>query len=325
MRTLTSKLKIFASVVAAVLMIGATTSFASAVTPDVVFNNGSGVVGIGEEMNFLRIGDANGANTTEACTEGQTVDLWFYVHNTNPSELNGANYDSDTVAKNTKVDIDFANSGFVNNHEIVASVKADNSALAVDNAYITCQGKAISLEFASQSMTTNAPAYTTPYTLTGSIMDHATLGYAGKVPGCFDFRAFIKVRVKVHVKPEIVKPTCDLLEVVKSGKTVTVKKINYTANSATVDNVAVDFGDGTNKVLSFSQLPFSYTYANESNYTVRATLKTSLGDTTSNSCVISIKPDQLPNTGAGSTIAIFIGTTFIGAFLYRNRAIRSLR
>lgn len=41
-------------------------------------------------------------------------------------------------------------------------------------------------------------------------------------------------------------------------------------------------------------------------------------------CKETVKPASLPNTGAGSTIAIFLGASFIGAFLYRMRVLRGI-
>ncbi len=339
MNTFKSKLKVFGTTFAiALVAIVASANFAAAQGPDVVFNNGSGVAGVGEEKNFLRIGDANGGNTTEACNEGQTVDLWFYVHNTNPTELNGPNNDGIGVARNTKVDLSFKNSGFLNSQEVDASVKADNSALAEDNAFITCQGQAISLEYVSQSLFTNAPAGAVPYTLTGNIMDKATLGYNGVVPGCFDFRAFITVKVKVHLKPVPVF-TCDLLTVSKLADNKFRFVASYTANNgATFKDVTYNVNDGTSfsgtetADHTFAAFNGSKNVTATVNFTVNGQPQTNSNE----KCVVAVsskivtppvtpKPTSLPNTGAGSTIAIFGATSILGAFLYRMRALRGTK
>lgn len=357
MKNFTSKLKIFGSTFAiAMVALVASANFAAAQGPDVVFNNGSGVAGIGEEKDFLRIGDANGGNTAEACTEGQNVNLWFYVHNTNPTELNGPNLDSNAVAKNTKVDLNFKNSSFANSQEIDASVQATNSALASDNAFITCQGQAISLEYVSQSLFTNAPAFTSPYALTGSIMDSATLGYdGGVVPGCFEYRAFITVIVKVHVKPVVVPVySCDLLTVSKLADNKYRFTVTYTAkDGATFKNVSYDFGDGA-KADDDATIDHTYVGSNDVknvtatvNFTVDGAVKTATNANcakqvtlTKENCTIPgkenlpknspdckkivVKTSTLPDTGPGGVVAAFVGASFIGAFLYRMRALRSV-
>ena len=261
--------------------------------------------------------------------------MWFYVHNTNPTELNGANNDGVGVAKNTKVDVDFKNTGYAKSQEILASVKADNSALATDNVFITCQGQEISLEYVSQAMTTNAPQWNVPYTLTGNIMDNATLGYNGIVPGCFEYRAYISVKVKIHVKKAPVTPiySCDLLTVTKLADNKFRFSVNYTAaNGATFKNVSYDFGDGVKKD-DVATADHTYTDLNNSKNVKVTTNFTVDGKTvskTSDKCASVISfvkkpvtpPTELPKTGAGSTIAIFLGVSFIGAFLYRMRALR---
>ncbi|MEM6997537.1 MAG: hypothetical protein AAF413_01365 [Patescibacteria group bacterium] len=200
---LVNKFKNILSVLVLVGLIGSTVAAVNAQAPDVVFNNATGVSGgVGNEADFLRINNATGGNTIEACEDGQTVNLWFYVHNTNPSFVNGNNYDGAGVAHNTRVDLDFLNNGgFTDSKTIRGTVKADNSATATDTVSVTCGSDDIKLEYVSQSMAHNAPAWNSPFALTGNIMNSATLGYdGGLVPGCWEYRAYITVTVKVVVE-----------------------------------------------------------------------------------------------------------------------------
>jgi PKD domain len=138
--------------------------------------------------------------------------------------------------------------------------------------------------------------------------------------GCWDQRVFVRLEVELVEKPIVTpKPaTCDLLDATKGTKSITIKNVKYTANDATINTVTVSFGDGTTKVLKTSELPFTHNYAAEGNYSIKATLNTSMGDVTSTACTI-------PDTGAGSVFAIFALVTAAAAFVHNLLARRNVR
>ncbi|MDO8265979.1 MAG: hypothetical protein Q7T41_03485 [Candidatus Saccharibacteria bacterium] len=357
MKNIIRNSKLFSALFVATLFVGlATIAPVNAQTaPDVVFNNGTGIDGVGDESNFLRINDANGANTATACTDGQTVDLWFYVHNTNPTIMNGTNFDGAGVAHDTKVDIDFKNTGYVNSHEIQASVKAENSALAVDNAFIDCGDKKIAIEYVSQSLTTNAPAASSPYALTGSIMNNATLGYdGGVVPGCFEYRAYIKVTVKVVVQPVPKTPTytCDEFVLAFVDRKANVSFRPNGQNGATFKDATVKYNaDGVNKETSVfnsvnaeGKIASSHTFGDkDKNVEAVATVRFNVTENNAVTVkeveckdskvlgvktpptVVKPKPTTLPKTGAGDIAGILAVVTVAGAFAHRQYTLKRNR
>ncbi|MDB5182411.1 MAG: exported protein of unknown function [Candidatus Saccharibacteria bacterium] len=143
-------------------------------------------------------------------------------------------------------------------------------------------------------------------------------------------------------KPPVVSYTCDLLKVVQDTADKHKATFTFTTSqdaTTKVSTYVIDFGDGSTPFTT-NQNPYTYTYAKEGTYNVVGKVNFVLADSTpkngvaGNKCIgtvtISSKPPVtpptvLPNTGAGSTIAIFGATTVLGAFLYRMRALKSLR
>ncbi len=197
-------MKIFKSIVATVaafsfILSGAATVSAQTISPH--FNVYDDVSGIGDESDFVRIGNKDGGNTAEACTEGQVVDLWLYVHNGSAETGNGENYDGPAVATNTKIKFNVEQGAYKNSHEVSAVISADNAASVTDSASITCGGEAVALQYVGlKSFTTTNPDKEN-YTLDGDPINGASLGFDGKVPGCWQYRASMVVSVKVVKKP----------------------------------------------------------------------------------------------------------------------------
>lgn len=208
-RTLSKINKLWALALALIAVTLVSFAVASAQAPTVRFNNANGVSGgIGSESDFLRINNATGGNTAEACTNGQEINLWFYVHNTNPSFSNGTNNMGIGVATGTFVDLDISNqSSFEATKTLTGKVGASNAHTTTDTATITCGSENIKVEYVSQSMAHNAPAWNSPFALTGNIMNNASLGYdGGVVPGCWEYRAYITVTVRVVTEPPAPEP-----------------------------------------------------------------------------------------------------------------------
>lgn len=313
------------------------------------FNIHSGVGnGVGDESDFLRINNATGGNTAEACTDGQEVNLWFYVHNGQSSLNNGTDYTGSGVATNTVVDIDFNNSGFTNSHEIEASIGAANASTVTDTVDINCGSEQISIEYVSQNMSTNAPDWTSPYSLTGNIMNGATLGYdGGLVPGCWDYRAYITVTVKVHIEEEEVQEpviecvglqaiTVDRTRRLLRASTPVVQNATLNGFSFSVEDkdgqevfsadTAADVLEVTTSELAVGDY-MAYLIVNTSEGSTERT------DVCSAPITIDEAPEQppeepevptvpttvtqLPRTGAGSFIALFTGVSATAAAAYR--------
>ena len=166
--------------------------------------------GVGPESDFLRLG-TNGelGNTMDACTDGQVIDLWFYIHNSTAASANGTNFDGAGVASNTVVRVDVNETRTGNSHSVVASIDSDQTNPITDSVTINCAGKDIQLKYKKVShFGTRAPAMSDfgNFALVGDLQTGAHLGYQkdgqkGIVPGCWEYRARINVQLEVKEVP----------------------------------------------------------------------------------------------------------------------------
>lgn len=168
--------------------------------------------GVGSESDFLRLG-ASGelGNTLDVCTDGQVVDLWFYIHNSTAASANGADFSGPGVAHNTMVRVAVDETKVGNSHSVVASIDSDETNPVTDSVTINCGDQNIQLKYKKVShFGTKAPALTDfgNFALVGDIKQGAYLGYQkdgqkGIVPGCWEYRARINVQLQVEVvQPE---------------------------------------------------------------------------------------------------------------------------
>lgn len=309
-------------------------------TFDPYFNTYTGVDGVGNEADFLRIKQTDGTkvDTIEQCS-GE-VTLWFYVHNNSPDQNNdnpatAGTLDGVGVAKNTRVKVSIP-TDTSNDHTITGKISADNArATVTDTTSITCAGKKVKLEYVSTD-----PVFTTApggYTLKGSIVDPngAQLGYNGGVfPGCWNYRAWITLKVRiVPEQPQVQNLSCTnavLTYVDRAKRTVKVTVNGSATNGASINGYSINFGDGT----VVNQQTATHTYAKDGNFTivtrVLGTLNGESTDVTSQGCTkvasfsTTTPPPEIPNTGAGSTAALFIGAVVAGIAAYRFWIIRKL-
>jgi PKD repeat protein len=238
----------------------------------------------GDESDFLRVDEAGGdafTNEIEAC-EGE-VDLWVYVHNGQVEEHNGTNYDGPGVAKDTKVKIaiPMAEAGDV--FQTRAQISASNADTVNDEAYIRCGSHDIQLDYVEGSARgytftrgnfsiNDAIVTAEDGTLIGSFTDD------GVVPGCWDYRVWIKVTVKIE-KVEEPEPiySCDMLDEIVIDRDTRQFTANATAqNGAKVISYEFDFdNDGTvDQTIETDALEATsqeYTYA-PGDYTARVTV-----------------------------------------------------
>jgi uncharacterized repeat protein (TIGR01451 family) len=138
-------------------------------------------------------------------------------------------------------------------------------------------------------------------------------------------------------KPSTPIYTCDALNLVVGDNRKVTATVAVTAkNGATYKTTAFNFGDG--KTVETDKTSVDHTYAADGTYVIKATpsfmVDGKLVTATSDTCVktVTFKPGQppvtppttIPNTGAGSTIALFAGTMLASAAAYRLWIVRKL-
>lgn len=226
-----------------------------------LFNTATNVNGIGDEKDFLRVQNDDGTrvNTKEVCS-GETR-LWIYVHNNRPSANNNdpnkaGEWDGVAVAHDTRVKLSLPNT-FTNSTTATANVSASNAVNSPsDTATITCGSKKVKVEFVAVEAVNSNPQG--DYTLSGDIMsaNGASLSYKGMtgvVPGCWEYRASIVVKVKVVEEPPKPVPqtlVCTTMNTPivtdRAKRTVSVSLNAGTATGgASISGYRIDWGDGT--------------------------------------------------------------------------------
>jgi uncharacterized repeat protein (TIGR01451 family)/LPXTG-motif cell wall-anchored protein len=126
--------------------------------------------------------------------------------------------------------------------------------------------------------------------------------------------------------------SCDLLSVSQKDDRSVTASVAYTAqNGATFKTVTLDWGDSSTP-LTTSNTTANYQYAQDGTYTITAKILFSVNgkDTfapESDKCVKQVSfstptppttpPNELPNTGAGNIIGIFVGAVVAGTIGYR--------
>lgn len=314
-------------------------------SPTPAFNVFTGVdQGVGNESDFLRaraVATETDATTqysdplSTTCDEGQLIQLRVYVHN-GASAAQNDNGTGPSIAHGTKVKIALQD-GERSTFNESATISSTNAGTITDNAVIDCNGKLVTLNFKSASAFS---AGTGVVNLTDDLVKDGVLisshGVAGDVWGCWDDRVYVvlNLTVKEVKKPVVPVYTCDLLTVTKLSDNKFRFAVNYTVkNGATFNNVTYSVSDGTSFEGSdttdrtFAAFNGSKNVTATVNFTVDGKPQTS----TNENCVKTISakttpkpPTSLPNTGAGSTIGMFLGATIVGAFIYRMRALREM-
>ena len=325
-----------------------------------IFNTFTNVDGIGDEKDFLRVQNDDGTrvNTKEICS-GETR-LWIYVHNNRPSINNNdpnkeGDWDGVGVAHNTRVKLSLPGT-YTNSTTATAKISADNAVNSpTDTAFITCGTKKVKVEYVAVESVNSNPQGN--YTLTGDIMsaNGATLNYkgmAGVVPGCWEYRASIVVKVKITEEPPAPKPQtlkCEAVLVNRKGLGVGVTVNGVATNGATITGYKIVWGDGSADSTKQSD---THTYADyDKQYTLKGYVKGKVDgkDTdwlTSDKCSYTFsepapeKPEppvepptppqppvtpELPNTGAGSVLGIATAISALGAIGHRVWTVRRMQ
>lgn len=318
--------------------------------------------GIGDESDFVRIrtsngnsidsgtnGDRNALYTdtiSAACNANDMYDVRTYVHNGADPKFNNADGSGTAVAHDVKL----AMSAKIGQNDTVfpfsSTISASNAATVTDSAKLNCNNT-VSLEVVPGSIKAyNQTEGWMPVTIdavNGTISIGSRSMHSGDVWGCWDERIQIVYTVKVVSIPTPPTPiySCDLLT--NTGKIAENKygfKVDYTAqNGATFKNVTYVYSDGVTVTDSattshlFTNNDASKKVIATANFTVNGETKSAPANAkcstefTKTTVVTppAVTPKTLPNTGAGSTIAIFGATTVLGAFLYRMRVLRNVR
>ncbi len=124
---------------------------------------------------------------------------------------------------------------------------------------------------------------------------------------------------------------CDALSVTKlSGRQIKADVAITANNGASLTTITYSFGDGSTDLVTTNST-VNYTYAKDGTFTIKAVPSFKIGNQVftapSNNCakqVVFGTPKEIPNTGAGSMLGIFAGTSVLGAIAYRLRTIRRL-
>ena len=124
---------------------------------------------------------------------------------------------------------------------------------------------------------------------------------------------------------------CDALSVTQLGGRQIRADVTTTANNgASLTTITYSFGDGSTNLVTTNSST-TYTYTKDGTFTVKAVPSFKIGEqvfaATSNNCVKQVTfgtPTEIPNTGPGSMLGIFAGTSVAGAVAYRLRTIRKL-
>lgn len=273
--------------------------------------------------------------------DNQELSLRVYFHNNAASNLN-------LVAKNTKVQIKLPTQTATNS-SASAYIMADNATpFAVGDTVDFTGSEPFTLEYENGS----AQLWNNIFRgaqLSDSVVstDGALVGYDkidGKVPGCEKFSGFVTIKVRVHMQHKVTPEfNCNLLSVDKLDGRKVNASVSFTAkNGATLSSTKFDWGDGSTPFVT-SGTTGSHTYGADGTFDIRATLTFNVGDTTAtSSCSKSVTfttppPEtppstppstpqvgkEIPNTGAGSVVALFSGVSLLagaGHYLFNRRA-----
>jgi uncharacterized repeat protein (TIGR01451 family) len=178
-----------------------------------VFNSWVNTPNYGDERAFFDAGTATSGPYKDqlVVTPGQEITLRMYIHNGAAPSLNGTNFDGPGVARNSRVQV-FLPTATSTSLRSFGYIIADNTnpgwvADSVDfNSSVP-----VSLEYVPGSARLANGAHPNGVVLPDSIIQHdnqfnasrpaAPIGYQnmdGNFPGCFEYDAFVTLKVKVN-------------------------------------------------------------------------------------------------------------------------------
>ena len=165
----------------------------------------------GDEREFVRWGTGGiDGQTINACTDGQEVDLWTYIHNGRASRHNGNNFEGSVVAHNANLKLAIPQHILASSHTVRSTINSDETAPLSGVATIECDQHPIELVYENKvSFTRGVPTTTQAirdrqfnsldYQVSGdpTSSEGASLGFGGVVPACRDY--IIEVTTKVRI------------------------------------------------------------------------------------------------------------------------------
>jgi len=308
--------------------------------------------GAGGERNALYV---NGLDAS--CNVGDKYDVRTYVHNGADADFNN-NGNGSSIAHGTKVRMTAPLGSKNSTFTFTSQVMATDVSPVTDTARLYCEKdvtlklvarsvKVVSKHYGFQTVSDSA--------VNGDLPIGSHVQGSGDVWGCWDERVIVAYIVEV-VEPE--KPatpiyTCDLLSLTFMGDRKYKFDVTATGkNGATVKEYRFDFNDGT-PVLTSATNSVEHKYAKDGKYNPKAEvvfnvpnanggtdMQTVTGANCAKSITISTEPmcpvpgkghlpknspecikavvTTIPNTGAGSTIAIIVtAVSAIGAYAHR--------
>lgn len=221
---------------------------------------------------------------------------------------------------------------------------------AVDNprqvtaqvAYTTQNGATLSgVNFAWGDNTNSSVSGSTTnashlYTSDGSYTVKATLTFSGSQP-------VASANCQAPITVQTITPVCTMLNIQTSGNTATITKFSYSNNngSGTFQNATINWGDNSAPVTTSNVVGTTHTYTGTGPYTVIAsanfmlngkqvtetspgcqqvvsfTAPTTTPPTTPAPVTPAAAPQKLVNTGPGSVVGLFMGSSLLGTIIYR--------
>ena len=167
----------------------------------------------GNERDWLRWGSkGQDGNTINVCRNGQIVDLWAYIHNSQAARLNGDQFQGSVVAHGTTLRLHFDSGQFAQSHKISASIDADEINPITDSVTLTCDTEPVALEYVGvvkiikgipHRNTNEKDAPFGAYTVWGSPRHGALLGFKdGVFPACRDYTLQVTMQLMVVTQPD---------------------------------------------------------------------------------------------------------------------------
>jgi uncharacterized repeat protein (TIGR01451 family) len=182
-----------------------------------VFNSFINTPSYGDERNFVTVSDAGTGQWRDSvnATPGEEVEVRVYVHNDANQNTNASGLG---VAKNTRVRV-YIPEGTANGFDVAGYVSADNAtpARVYDTGLIKNDAQAFALNYVPGSAKIyNNSAWTNGTPLPDAVVSEqgTQIGYDqlnGDLPGCFEYRAVITVKMKVtapalHLEKKVATP-----------------------------------------------------------------------------------------------------------------------
>ncbi len=226
-----------------------------------VFNSFINTPSYGDERNFTRIAEVvPGQSPTEAdfretstAVAGKTYWVRTFVHNDANQNLNGANNDGISVAKDVSVRVQIAD-GTANGVDVMSFVNSSNAKQTKiwDTATLANANQKFAVNYVPGSASLYNGVHASGLALSDNIVSAAgtPIGYNamdGTLPGCFDFSAYVYVKVEVKAPAIEVTKTA---RVAHDGSTNADFQDKITAKKTDTIDWSIEFKNGGNDVAN---------------------------------------------------------------------------